>query len=494
MSKYTHDIIVIGGGAAGLTAASGASQLGLKTALFEKDRTGGDCLYYGCVPSKTLLKSASLYHQAGLFPAYGLPELVRGNVDLKAVMSRVHDVISKIEKHDAVERFEGLGAEVYKGSPRFISPHEIILDGKIFSAAAIVISTGSAPFIPEIKGLAETGYITNREVFSLDKLPDSLVVIGGGPIGVELGQAFLRLGSKVTIINSSSHLLSKEDDDMAQVIEDQLIKEGAVIINNAKAQLAAVSSSSSLSSGSGGMKEVTYTQTDNPGKIFKAEGELILAAAGREGNTAGLDLEKAGVETGKNFIPVNQKLQTRQKHIYAIGDVNGSHLFTHVAGAEGSFVIKKAVLHLPGNFSYNNVPWCTYSDPELASIGYNEKRAKEAGISFETVISYLDDIDRAQAEQRTEGKIKILIDKKERVIGTQIAGAGAGDLILPSLYAVTRKFRLMEIMSPIYPYPTMGEIQKKAASVYYGARFFNSKTRKILKKIFGYRGRGPVIE
>ena len=190
MSKYTHDIIVIGGGAAGLTTASGASQLGLKTALFEKERTGGDCLYYGCVPSKTLLKSASLYHQAGLYPAYGLPELIRGNVDLKAVMARVRAVISKIEKHDAAERFEKLGADVYKGSPRFISPHEIILDGKIFSAAAIVISTGSASFIPEVKGLAETGYITNREVFSLERLPDSLVVIGGGPIGVELARPF----------------------------------------------------------------------------------------------------------------------------------------------------------------------------------------------------------------------------------------------------------------------------------------------------------------
>ena len=492
MSKYSHDIIIIGGGAAGLTAASGASQLGLKTALFEKERTGGDCLYYGCVPSKTLLKSASLYHQAGLFPAYGLPELIRGSVDLKAVMSRVHDVISKIEEHDSAERFERLGAEVYKGPPRFISPHEIILDGKVFSAASIVISTGSSPFIPEIKGLAEAGYITNKDVFSLERLPSSLVVIGGGPIGVELGQAFLRLGSKVTIISSSSRLLSKEDDDMAKVIEDQLIKEGAVIINNAKALSAAVSTSPASSSVPGGMKEVLYSKADNPGQTFKAQGELILAAAGREGNTEGLDLEKAGVETRGSFIPVNEKLRTGQKHIYAIGDVNGNHLFTHVAGAEGSFVIKKAVLHLPGKFSYNNVPWCTYSDPELASIGYNEKRAKEAGIRFNTVISFLDDIDRAQAEHRTEGKIKILIDKKERVIGTQIAGAGAGDLILPSLYAVTRKYRLMEIMSPIYPYPTMGEIQKKAASVYYGPKFFNSKTRKILKKIFGYRGNGPV--
>jgi len=469
-------MIILGGGAAGLTAASGCAQLGMKVLLVEKELMGGDCLHYGCVPSKTLLRSAGVYHQARQMSRYGLPDVSLPGIDLNRVMNRVQEVIGTISHHDSAERFEGLGVQVLFGSPRFLSPREILVGDGTFSASRIVIATGSSPSLPPIPGLESDGFITNKEIFRLEELPESLITIGGGPIGTELSQALARLGSRVTLLNDADQILPREDRDMAAVVEQQLREDGAEVLNGVR--ITGVRRA-------GRSVTVRYTRDETDSEVV---GTHLLVAAGRRGNTEDLNLEGIGVDRNGSFIGVNNRLQTSLRHIYAIGDVNGQYMFTHVAGTEGSFVVRHAALGLPGSFSYRNVPWVTYTEPELASVGFNEKRAKETGTSYETVEAPLEDNDRAQAEGRTPGKIKILIDRKERVLGTQIVGARAGDLILPSLYGVTKRLKLMDVMSPVYPYPTLGEIHRQAAGTYYGPRLFNPRIRKILKFLYRYRG------
>ena len=477
MAKFTHDVIIIGGGAAGLTAASGCAQLGLKTALIDIERLGGDCLYYGCVPSKTLLKSAHIRKYMEEADNFGLPKPSLSPVDMEKVNARVAEVIKSIAWHDSPERFTQLGAEVIFDRPRFISDREVLLEGgKIISSSGIIIATGSSPRIPQIPGISETGYITNKEIFSMKKLPPRLLVIGGGPIGIELGQALSRLGSKVTILNSGSRILSKEDPDISEIISRKLVQEGIKIFNNA-----AVKKAESRDD----IKIINFTVD---GKNMTAEGEEILISAGRTGNHNSLEVEKAGIETEKGFIKVNSFLETTAKGIMTIGDANGRYMFTHIAGAEGSLAVRKTVFHIPVRMDYSAVPWCTYTDPEIASVGYNEIRAAEAGLKYKVIETPMNDLDRAQAEGSVDGKIKILLDRKDRVLGTQIAGVSAGELLGPSILAVKKRYKMMELTSPVIPYPTLGEIHKKAGGKYYSPKLFNPRIRKILKLLFRYRG------
>lgn len=479
MPKYTHDVVVLGGGAGGLTAASGCAQLGLKTALIEKEHLGGDCLYYGCVPSKSLLQTASVYYNARTASRYGLPSFEPPEVNMSDVNARVQSVIQAIAHHDSPERFEGLGAEVMFGSPRFISPHEVSIDGKTVSAKSFVIATGSSPRSVPIPGLEETGYITNLDIFSLEDRPNRLAVIGAGPIGVEMSQAFTRLGSSVTLMDLATQILPKEDADMAAFVERRLADEGATL---------KLGVSIKRIEAGGGAKRV-IVEKDGTEEVVEAD--EILLSAGRIGNTSELDLEKAGVAVERSYITTNSKLQSSQKHILAVGDCNGRYLFTHVAGAEGSVAVRRIALHAGGSMNYQNVPWCTYTDPELASVGYNEQRASEAGIDYHAVSEPFSSVDRAHAEGETDGLIKLLLDKKGKIIGTQIVGHHAGELILPSLFAANDGWKVGKLMGPIVPYPTMGEIQRKAASSYMAPRLFNDKVRGILRFLFRYRGRGP---
>jgi len=493
--KYTHDLIVIGGGSGGLTVAAGAAQLGVRTALIEKEHLGGDCLYYGCVPSKTLIKSADTWASARRAAEYGLPELkIPGLPDADNVMSRVRSVISHIEPHDSPERFRGLGVDVYLSSGEFTGPHTFRLsgggsagspgqqspDGAVLSAPKFVLATGSSPFVPPIPGLQEAGYITNRDIFSLKKMPKNLIVIGGGPIGVEMAQTFARLGIPVTLIDMSDHVLIREDRDMAEIVQDALAADGVRLELNA-----AVESVRSA----GGKKIVRVRQgAGETSSVKDIEGDLILVAAGRRGNTDGLGLDKAGVQVERSYIPTDRTLRTSVKHIYACGDVNGKFLFTHAAGAEGSVIIRRAVLHLPAAMSYEHIPWSTYSDPELASVGYNEKRAAEEGIDYRVITTGFDENDRAWAEKSEGGRIKILLDRKDRVIGVQIAAAHAGELIAPAIFAVRKSWKISEFLSPVFPYPTLSEIYRKAAGTYLSPRLFNPKVRDILRILFRYRG------
>lgn len=485
MGKYSHDLIVIGGGAAGLTLTSGAAQLGMKTAVIEREHMGGDCLYFGCVPSKSLLKSSTVWDQLSRTTELGLPA-VDGlpPVDAGPLMDRIQSVIGNIAYHDSPERFRSLGAEVLLGNPRFTSPHEVeieTVDGlHKLSAPKLTIATGSSALIIPFPGLAETGFLTNREIFSLKEIPRRLLVIGSGPIGIEMGQAMANLGSEVTILTHSDQILPVEDPDMTAPVISSLERKNIKLVYNAVITRA---------SKTAGVKNVEYNIR---GEEFSWTGDQILAATGRRGNIDGLEIEKAGVETDGRFIKVDSSLRTSRKHIMAIGDVNGKYLFTHVAGAEGGVAVRRQVLGLPASMSYSAVPWVTYVKPEIASIGYNEKRAEIAGLIYKTVETEFSLNDRAQAEGETNGFIKILIDRKDMVIGCQIAGPHAGELISPAIFAVNGRWKISKLYSPIMPYPTMTEIYKKAIGGYIGGRLFNDRIKKFLRLTKGYRGTGPL--
>jgi pyruvate/2-oxoglutarate dehydrogenase complex dihydrolipoamide dehydrogenase (E3) component len=321
MAKYDFDIGILGGGAAGLTVAAGASQLGAKTLLIEKEKAlGGDCLHFGCVPSKTLIKTAKLFHQMKNAERYGLPRPDILPVDFRVIAKRIQSVISTIQEHDSPERFCKLGAKVEFGNPTFVDEHSICLNGKPYSAKTWVVATGSSPSIPPIEGLDKTSYITNKEIFSLDSLPKSMIVIGAGPIAIEMGQAFCRLGTKVYVIQRSGQILSKEDKDMADLVMNQMGSEGVTFYLNST-----IMSVKDL----GSEREVLF---ESEGKQRVLRAEAIHVALGRNANISGMGLEHIGVECDARGIKVDKRLRTNHGHLYAAGDVTGAYQFTHAAG------------------------------------------------------------------------------------------------------------------------------------------------------------------
>ncbi|MHB8791627.1 MAG: dihydrolipoyl dehydrogenase family protein [Desulfobulbaceae bacterium] len=479
MANYDYDIGIIGGGAAGLTVASGAAQLGAKTLLIEKEEAlGGDCLHYGCVPSKTLIKTAHVYHLMKNGPRFGLPALTPPPVDFREVSARIRSVIGVIQKHDSVERFCRLGAKVEFGSPEFIDEHAISLAGKSVSARTWVIATGSSPEIPRIEGLDTTPYLTNRDIFYLDALPGSMIVLGAGPIAAEMAQAFCRLGTRVTVIQRSGQILSKEDKDMADIVQQELAREGVVF--QMKAAVVRVADL-------GREREVVIKNEEGTTQTLRAE--AILVALGRAPNVAGLGLEKIDIPFDHKGIKVDSRLRTSHRHIYAAGDVIGGYQFTHVAGYEGGVVLSNAVFHLPKKADYTHVPWCTYTHPELASIGMNEKSAGKAGIDYSVWTEEFQGNDRALAEGESIGRIKLLLDKKEKPIGIQILGPQAGNLLSEWVAIMNGGVGLSKIASAIHPYPTLGEINKKVVGSVFAPKIFSSTVRKGLKFFFSFKGR-----
>jgi pyruvate/2-oxoglutarate dehydrogenase complex dihydrolipoamide dehydrogenase (E3) component len=401
MANYDFDIGVIGSGAAGLTVTAGAAQLGAKTLLVEKEKVlGGDCLHYGCVPSKTLIKTAHVYHLMKNSKEFGLPGVDLQPVDYREVAKRIQSVISTIQEHDSEERFCKLGARVEFGEATFVDEHSIRLNGQTISAKNWVLATGSSPAIPPIEGLEATPFITNKEIWSLDHLPKSLIVLGAGPIATEMAQAFCRLGSKVTVVQRSNQILSKEDKDMADTVMEVMGSEGVTFHLNA----------SVLRVGDLGTEREVIIKSN--GTQTQLRGEMILVALGREVNVVGLGLENLDLGFSRKGIQVDQRLRTKQKHIYAAGDATGNNQFTHAAGYEGGIVVSNAIFHLPRKVDYTYLPWCTYTDPELASIGMNEKAAQAAGINYAVWTEEFKDNDRSLAEGERVGKIKMLLDEK----------------------------------------------------------------------------------
>jgi pyruvate/2-oxoglutarate dehydrogenase complex dihydrolipoamide dehydrogenase (E3) component len=479
MASYDFDIGVIGGGAAGLTVTAGAAQAGAKTLLIEKEKKlGGDCLHYGCVPSKTLIRTAHVYHLMKNSKKFGLPGVDLPPVDFREVADRIQSVIDTIQQHDSEERFCKLGAKVEFGEPAFEDEHSIRLNGRTISAKNWVLSTGSSPATPPIEGLNETDYITNKEIFSLDHLPRSLIVLGAGPIAIEMAQAFCRLGSKVTVVQRSNQILSKEDKDMADTVMEVLQSEGVTFYLNSS-----VLGVRDL----GDEKEVSIKGGTN--QKTQLRGEKILVAMGREANMEGIGLEGLGIEVSKKGIKVDKRLRTAQKHIYAAGDVTGQYQFTHAAGYEGGVVFTNAIFHLPRKVDYTFLPWCTYTDPELASIGMNEKAAEAAGEEYSVWTEEFKDNDRSLAEGERVGKIKMILDGKEKPLGVQILGPQAGELLSEWVAVLNGKMKLSTLASAVHPYPTLAEINKRVVGNFFSPKIFSERVRKGLKFFFNLKGR-----
>lgn len=477
MAKYDYDLVVIGGGAAGLTTASGAAQLGARTLLLEKDEAlGGDCLHFGCVPSKTLIRTAAVYQQMKNSQRYGLPSVSPPPVDYAAVAARIQRVIDVIQKHDSVERFNRLGAEVHFGSPEFVDEHTLKFAERKVTAKKIVLATGSRAAVPPIEGLEEAGFITNREIFKLSKLPESMVIIGAGAIAIEMAQAFSRLGTEVSVIQRSEQILSKEDKDMADMVMQALQEEGVTF--HLQCQIKKVE----------GAQEGKTVVVDQGGREKRVKGEEILIALGRQANVEDLGLDAIDLDFNNKGIAVDARLRTSRKHIFAAGDVNGGYQFTHAAGYEGGIVVSNAIFNLPRRTNYTWMPWCTYTSPELASIGMNEKRAKKEGIEYSVWKEDFSASDRALAEEEARGSLKLLLDKKGKPLGVQILGPHGGELLSEWVAVLNGKIKLSTLAGAVHPYPTLGEINKKVAGSIFAEKIFSEKTKKYLKLIFKYQG------
>jgi pyruvate/2-oxoglutarate dehydrogenase complex dihydrolipoamide dehydrogenase (E3) component len=484
MTNFDYDIGIIGGGAAGLTVASGAAQLGAKTLLIEKEPSlGGDCLHFGCVPSKTLIHSAHVYHLMQHAERFGLPKAGIPPVDFKQIANRIQKVIATIQHHDSEERFCELGANVLFGEAVFTDEHTIDLDGKPQSAKNWVIATGSSPAAPPIPGLHDTTFLTNREIFFLDHLPESMVILGGGPIGIEMAQAFNRLGTKVTVVDQSDQILGKEDKDMADMVTSVMKDEGVTFFLEASIEEVLET---------GGRKHIKILDSSGESKTLNSE--EVLVAMGRAPNVQNLGLEDIDVAFNRYGITVDNRMRTNHKHIYAAGDVSGGFQFTHAAGYEGGIVVSNAIFRLPRKADYTYLPWCTYTDPELASIGMNEKTAQSKGLDYTVWMEEFKDNDRSLAEDETTGKVKMILDAKEKPLGVQILGPRAGDLLSEWVAVLNGKVKLSTLAAAVHPYPTIGEINKRVAGNFFSPKIFSEKVRKGLKFFFQLKGRACSLK
>jgi pyruvate/2-oxoglutarate dehydrogenase complex dihydrolipoamide dehydrogenase (E3) component len=475
MAKPEFDIVIIGGGAGGLVVAAGGAALGAKIALVEKHKLGGDCLWYGCVPSKTLLKSARIAHQMrhaerwSLSPSDPRPDLAR-------VMERVAAVIKGIEPNDSPERFRGLGVDVMFGDGRFVAPDAFEVNGRRLTARTFVIATGSRPTVPRLPGIDRTPYLTNETVFDLREPVPALIVIGAGPIGSEMAQAFRRLGSEVTVVDVAPQILPREDPDLAAVVMKQLAAEGVRYFLGA----------SILGfEGRAGDVRVTVRTADGTPKVLA--GSHLLLAAGRTANVEGLGLDAADVRVENGRIVLVEGLRTTNRSVYVIGDALGGHLFTHVAEHHAGIVLRNALFWMRWAQPSTIIPWCTYTDPELARVGLSETEAKKSGVAFSVYRFGFDDIDRARAEGETEGFAKIITDRKGKLLGAAIAGPHAGELIAEYALALSKGLRAKDLSTVIHAYPTLAQINRRVADQRL-KEGLTPASKRWIQRIFGLRG------
>ena len=473
-SKKYH-LIVIGAGSGGLVAAAGAAGLGAKVALIEKHKMGGDCLNTGCVPSKAIIRTAKIAYDARTASRFGIPDL-KPSIEIKRVMESVREAQKKLEPHDSPERFQGIGVDVHFGTYRFVSPYEISDGEETLSAKRFVIATGAFPFVPPIKGIQGIPTLTSDNVWNLTELPKRLVVLGGGPIGAELVQVFARLGSKVTVVEMLDCLINREDPEASCLIKERFQKEGIETLVNTKAEEVRKTSD-------GYELIVSHIKEGRKTVPF----DHILVAVGRTPNVEGLDLEKAGVRYSKKGIEVDPYLRTSAKHIYACGDVAGPYQFTHTADFQARLILRNALFPGKSKIDYRVVPWCTFTDPEVARVGLNEKEAKEKNISYDLYSYSMKDLDRAVCDREDEGLIKVLTKKgTDQLLGVTLVGSHAGDLIHEFVLAMHQKIGLKKIASMIHIYPTLAEISKRVADTYQRGRL-TPKTRRWLEKYFRWR-------
>ena len=470
--RKTH-ICVIGAGAGGLSVAAGAAQLGIKTMLIERGQMGGDCLNTGCVPSKSLLAAAAKAQSARQAHKFGV-QVDKPQTDWAQVQAHVKGVIADIEPHDSQERFEGLGVEVIRDTARFIDPKTIEVGGEKIRAKRFVIATGGRPMVPDIPGLHAVDYVTNETLFELKQCPEHLLIIGGGPVALEMAQAHHRLGAKVTIIEKLD-ILGKDDVEARQVVIDALFKEGIVFHD---------------------FSDITSIEQDGlsvtihfskAGLAQSVTGSHVLIAAGRVPNIEDLNLAAAKVDAGPQGVQVDARLRTSNKRIYAVGDVTGGRLFTHIAGYDAGIVIRNALFKLPAKANYDAAPWVTYTDPEVAHVGLREDEARSRHGEIRVLRSDFVDNDRAKCEGRTKGFAKVLVHKSGRILGATIVGPNAGDLIQIWTLVLNKGLKIRDLTGYIAPYPTFGEITKRVAGDYYKDSLFSPRTRRLVK-VLSYFG------
>lgn len=457
-----YDIIAVGGGAGGLVTAAGAAGLGARVALIERHRLGGECLWTGCVPSKALLAAARLVAQARTAPAYGI-EFDEPHVDFSRVMAHVHRAQGTIEPHDSPERFRGLGVDVVEGTANFVDASTLTVNGQLVRARHIVIATGSRPAVPDISGLRDVPYLTNENVFEQTSLPDSLIVLGGGAVGVELAQAFALLGSRVTLLEADARILRTEDTEIAELLRARLEEDGVAVHTGVKVQ------------GVNGSAANVQLATSH-GTFTAAR---LLIAAGRRANTDTLTLENAGVAHDANGLHLDRYLRTTAKNVWGVGDVTGAPRFTHVADYQARLVLRNALFPGRSAADYSTVPWAIYTHPELAHIGWTEAEARARhGDDVQIWRKPIAELDRAVADGQHTGLIKIMADRKGRILGAHILAAQASTLLGEIALAMKKNVTLGALSAVLHAYPTYPEAFKQLGDAYVRGKF-SGVTRRV---------------
>jgi pyruvate/2-oxoglutarate dehydrogenase complex dihydrolipoamide dehydrogenase (E3) component len=428
---------------------------------------GGDCLNYGCVPSKAMIAAAHAAHAVRCAGRFGI-DSGEPTVDFEKVHDHVHGVIGAIAPHDSVERFEGMGVRVIQEHGRFVGPDRVQAGDTVITAKRIVISTGSRAGVPPIPGLEDVPFLTNETVFDKKSAPDHLIVIGGGPIGSELAQAHRRLGCEVTILEMFS-VLGKDDPELTEVVKNRMKSEGIVMREDIKIMQVERTDNG-----------VTVVIEDGS-KEERVEGSDLLVSAGRVPNLDGLYLEAAGIDYDKRGVIVDARLRTTNKKVFAIGDVAGGFQFTHVAGYHAGIVIRNALFRLPAKVDYSALSWVTYTDPELAHVGMTEVQAKQKYGDIRVLRHSFAENDRAQAELETDGMAKVITTAKGVIVGASIVGPNAGELLQSWILPIQKKMKIGAVAGLIIPYPTLGEVNKRAAGSYYTPKLFSEKTKKIVQ-------------
>ena len=473
MANYDYDLIVIGAGSGGISSANLGKNLGKKVALVEKEKIGGDCTWHGCVPSKALIKASEVAHHVKTLEKYGLKLDGAAKLNAKQVMAHVRATREKVYEEETPEVFEKMGIDVYIGGAKFLDNYRIQIGDKTLSSKTFVISTGSSPLVPPIEGIQDIPYLTNETIFDLEELPDSMVVIGGGPIGSEMASALSKLGVKITQIEVTDHLLSKEDKELSEILMQQMMKNGVNIRCNSRATRFAKKDD----------KIIVTIQNENEEETVT---DAVLIAVGRRPNVNGLDLEKAGVQFSAKGIQVNDKLQTTTPNIYAIGDVIGSYQFSHIAEYHAGIAVPNALLPLPvkRKINYKNIVWTTFTDPEFARGGLSEAEAREKyGDSIKVYRFNYNRVDRAKTDLSTVGMSKYIVDKKGKLLGIHIIGERAGELLHEAQLAKSMGIPFHKIQSMIHVYPTYGDMVKRPAVAAYVDKLQNNFFIKLVKKL-----------
>ncbi|MEP6586265.1 MAG: mercuric reductase [Candidatus Udaeobacter sp.] len=470
----TYNVVVIGAGTAGLVAAAGTAGLGGYVALIERNKMGGDCLNFGCVPSKALISSARLIDKMRRAEEWGLRK-AEPEFDFNEIFARMRARRAQIAPNDSQERFESLGVDVFRGEAKFDSPHSVKIDNQILRAQNFVIATGTRTAVPKIEGIDSVPYFTNETIFDdLNEKPESLIVLGGGPIGCELGQTFNRLDVRTTIVQRGAQLLPREDVDVSQFLEKCLKDEGISVLTNAEAK--------SVTREHGGIKMSILRRDSGETQI---SANVLLICSGRRPNIDNLGLEIAGVNTNEHAVMVNEYLQTSRPHIYAAGDIAGPFLFTHMADVQARVVVRNILMpfqFLRQKIDYAVVPWCTYVDPEIATVGLNEAAAKKRNVDYDLIRQEIKEVDRAIVEREENGFVKLLVAKgTDKILGATLVCENAGDLLHEFVLAMKYDIGLGKIAATTHAYPTFAELARKV-----GDKYNKTRLTPMARKLFAW--------